>query len=176
MDELAGSDTVDILRHPAWSRLRRGWRQPRQQHDVSELLHFLSLRLGGAALAGEWAIHRPTIAEPGRLIDNSSTHPYITMNLGSSHTVQELIHHWRGAQSQPLTALVIAPELLLICLARFQYRRGQPRKLRQKIDVHRHVFLPIFQPNRRRPAPVGVPEAAAGSAARRKPASALLHH
>ena len=38
LEELARYDYIDILRNPTWSRLLCGWRQPRQQHDVSELL------------------------------------------------------------------------------------------------------------------------------------------
>ena len=55
------------------------------------------------------------------------------MNLESSQTMQEVNNQWRGTQF--ITALVTAPELVLISLARFQYRRGQPRKLRQKMYI-----------------------------------------
>ena len=71
------SGPIDLLRHPSWVRLLQGWRRPRQQHDVTELMHHMSRYLNGTVMTGEWATNRPTRADPHRLIDRSPTCPYI---------------------------------------------------------------------------------------------------
>ena len=110
LSDIDKSGPIDLLQHPSWVRLLQGWRRPRQQHDVTELLHHMSGYLNGAVLEGEWATNRPTQADPRRLIDRSPTCPYITMNLESATSIQEVIQHWHG--TQPLNALVTAPQLI----------------------------------------------------------------
>ena len=89
------------------------------------------------------------------------------MNLEGATSIQEVIQHWRG--TQPLNALVTAPQLIVISLARFQYRKGQPRKLRQRIDVHRNIFLPIFRSDASCSALPEEPSSSAGPAPHREP-------
>ena len=60
-------------------------------------------------------------------------------------------------------------DLNLISLARFPHRRGQPRKLRQKIDVHGNIFLPIFRSHRHATAPSRAPDERRESAPLRAP-------
>ena len=69
LSESARLRDVEILGTPVWKNLLRGWRQPRQQRDVLELLHFISARL-----------RCPALARPRRFMDHPTTHPHITMN------------------------------------------------------------------------------------------------
>ena len=65
-------------------------------------------------MEGEWAINRPTLSSPLRLLDHSPTSPYITMNFDGDMELQEVINGWKG--SAHVTALISAPEILLISL------------------------------------------------------------
>ena len=93
-------------------------------------------------MEGEWAINRPTLSSPMRLLDHSPTSPYIKMNFDGDMELQEVINGWKG--STRVTALISAPEILLISLACFQFSGNRVRKKRNRIQLQRRVVMPVF--------------------------------
>ena len=76
--------------------------------------------------------------------------PYITVNLGRCTTLRGVVQAWGNTHDNVLT---LVPPVLLIGLARFAYRHGQARKLRQSIRIAKIVEMPLLNRAAVLPAP-----------------------
>ena len=89
-------------------------------------------------MQGEWAEHRPTLEQSRRLVDRSPTQPHIGLHMGRNRELQEIVHSWSRDHRYLLT---VAPELLIVSIARFAYCNQKACKLRHSVRLKKTISI-----------------------------------
>ena len=89
-------------------------------------------------MQGEWAEHRPTPAQPLRLVDRSPTQPHFGLRMGRHREIPAIANSWSRDHNCLLT---VAPELLVVSIVRFAYCNQHTRKLRRSIRLKKTISV-----------------------------------
>ena len=131
---------IELFTHATWKEILNGWRRPAQQHDVTELMSFLT-DPNSRHLAGEW---QARCLAPGRDIvcDRGSTSPFLSVDIRDKPHLRDAIASWHAQHYRH--ALLNPPVLLAIQMGRFQHNGRRTVKVRTPCDIPMTLEVPVF--------------------------------
>ena len=120
-----------------------GWSHPERQHDVSEFIHYVLVKVQPMVFRGHWQARR-ILERDAEITDSGTTLCPISIPVpGDGSNIQHAIDAWHNQEA--LFALSVVPHCLILQLGRFQYDAAGVRKLQQRVSLDaNHFHMPVL--------------------------------
>ena len=133
----AHTDWRGLWHVPSFLLALQNWEEPAAQHDVLEFAQHLSQTI---------PLLVTSVPHVRNLDGSGSIETVLVFHLVSEvNTLESCVHHWSTHEIGRLQALVHAPPLLLIPVARFEYYDRRPLRLTGSLQIESsEIELPLF--------------------------------
>ncbi|CAE7728748.1 unnamed protein product [Symbiodinium sp. CCMP2592] len=138
----------NLLNNFLWRLLLRGWTDVQRQHDVIEFAAHIKNKHELVLFQGQWETRKTFDGVPSAIEMGLTTQPLqlympeLPPGLDAALSVQRLMDHWMHHDG--VSALTVAPSVLLLQIDRFQNVRGRISKRMEAVNIGGKLRVPLF--------------------------------